>query len=262
MTSLYKAVVSTVGVMSFMLLGMPVQSHARQNVKLGDDFSWDRGAMQLARGLEQGHPRDYYPARTLALGFMVTSVNYDDSTYFEYEVVKGDESYEVQINIDPTTNRATDVNVENNLWQSDFTEWVLDNPRRAAQLSRDDPDYLMVIARSYRSSDRDRSQLQQMVRNLEQLPVGRTEQFYRNAITDRGYRILKRDIDDAGATQWHLSKKGRTVALTVYFDPDTAQSTGLRAYPLWWEASPRQLAASEDASRWSEQREELADFEE
>jgi hypothetical protein len=59
------------------------------------------------------------------MGWKVTSVNYDKPDYVEYEIVKGDDSYEVQIDFDKNSNKATKVDVAMNAWKADSTKQAL-----------------------------------------------------------------------------------------------------------------------------------------
>ena len=59
------------------------------------------------------------------MGWKVTSVNYDKPDYVEYEIVKGDQSYEVQIDIDKNSRKATKVDVTMNAWKTDATKQAL-----------------------------------------------------------------------------------------------------------------------------------------
>jgi hypothetical protein len=45
------------------------------------------------------------------LGWQITSVNYDKPDYVEYEIVKGGNSYEVQIDFEKNSRKATKVDV-------------------------------------------------------------------------------------------------------------------------------------------------------
>ena len=65
------------------------------------------------------------------MGWKVTSVNYDKPDYVEYEVVKGDESYEVQIDFDKSSHKATKIDVAMNAWKTDATKQALKQDRQA-----------------------------------------------------------------------------------------------------------------------------------
>jgi hypothetical protein len=59
------------------------------------------------------------------MGWRVTSVNYDKPDYIEYEIVKGNDSYEVQVDIDKNSNKAAKVDVVMNVWKTESTENAL-----------------------------------------------------------------------------------------------------------------------------------------
>jgi hypothetical protein len=46
-------------------------------------------------------------------------VNYDKPDYIEYEIVKGNDSYEVQVDIDKNSNKAAKVDVVMNVWKTE-----------------------------------------------------------------------------------------------------------------------------------------------
>ncbi len=51
-------------------------------------------------------------------GYEITATNDREADYIEYEVVKGENSFEVQVDIDEETRRAEDVDVTTNLWRA------------------------------------------------------------------------------------------------------------------------------------------------
>ncbi len=58
-------------------------------------------------------------------GYKITSVNESDPANAEYEIVKGQQSYEVQLDIDESTQNVTEADVSVNIWQSKETEDAL-----------------------------------------------------------------------------------------------------------------------------------------
>ena len=70
-----------------------------------------------------GHDPAYYQQQLKKMGYQVTSVNDRDKGHVEYEVVKGDNSYEVQIDLEG--GKAKKLDVASNVWQSDATERAL-----------------------------------------------------------------------------------------------------------------------------------------
>ena len=66
------------------------------------------------------------------MGWKITSVNHDKPDYVEYEIVKGDQSYEVQIDFDKNSRKGIKVDVAANAWKADATKKAL-NQRQASR---------------------------------------------------------------------------------------------------------------------------------
>jgi hypothetical protein len=75
---------------------------------------------KLLEGLEVGA----IAAELERAGYQITSTNEQERDYIEYEVVRGDNSYEVQVEVDADTRRAEDVDVTSNLWRARSTREV------------------------------------------------------------------------------------------------------------------------------------------
>lgn len=80
----------------------------------------EKGKMEAALGI--GHDRAYYKPALEKMGYKVTSVNENDKKNLEYEVVKGDTTYEVQVDFDANTGKSTRVGVSTNMWEAPMTE--------------------------------------------------------------------------------------------------------------------------------------------
>jgi len=89
----------------------------RARAKVSDD---EKERLQKALGV--GQDRNYYRPAIEKLGYQVTSVNDSDADHLEMEVVKGDESYEVKVDFDTKTRKATEVDVDTNIWETAATE--------------------------------------------------------------------------------------------------------------------------------------------
>lgn len=70
-----------------------------------------------------------YKAKIEAEGYKVTAVNERDRSGIEYEIVKGDNSYEVDIELDPATGLAKDIDVSSNLWEAEATDRATDRAK-------------------------------------------------------------------------------------------------------------------------------------
>ena len=61
---------------------------------------WTKSKDELEEALGTGKDKAFYRQVLENMGYAITSVNADDPDYLEYEIVKGGESYEVQIDFD------------------------------------------------------------------------------------------------------------------------------------------------------------------
>src|SRR5215204_6351010 len=55
---------------------------------------------KLEQALKTGQDKNAYRRELEKMGYQITSVNYDKPDYVEYEIVKGNNTYEVQIDFD------------------------------------------------------------------------------------------------------------------------------------------------------------------
>lgn len=88
--------------------------------------AWNSEKEQLEKTLRVGQSKDYYRSELAKRGFAITSVNESKPDYVEYEVVKGDNSYEVQVEFDKASGKSSNVDVTTNLWESDATDRATD----------------------------------------------------------------------------------------------------------------------------------------
>jgi hypothetical protein len=113
----------------------PMAGAADRNMNVTKDASRysDRDRMRsskdkedrLEKALKTGEEKDFYRREQEKMGWQITSVNYDKPDYVEYEIVKGDDSYEVQIDLDTNSHKAKKVDVAFNAW------WKTDATKRA-----------------------------------------------------------------------------------------------------------------------------------
>src|SRR5215470_12416852 len=80
---------------------------------------------KLEQALKTGEEKDFYRRELEKMGWQITSVNYDKPDYVEYEIVKGQSTYEVQLDFDKNSLKANKVNVAYNLWKAEATNKAL-----------------------------------------------------------------------------------------------------------------------------------------
>lgn len=93
---------------------------------------WTSDKEMLASHLKAGTSKADYMKAIADAGFTITSINSDKPDYLEYEVVKGTDSYEVQIDLDKKTKMGTKVEVDRNLWRADATKQAIRSGKAVA----------------------------------------------------------------------------------------------------------------------------------
>lgn len=210
-----------------------------------DSAQWNQGQAELQKQLPPGMASESYREKLKKLGYKITSTNYNNSDYLEYEVVRGDQTWEVQIDVDEDTGKATEIDVVQNVWKTDATTAAI---QQGQELSRTAATETGVASentattrrtknmRNNQYSDRDHSTTDQLVRELNTLPVGHKKEFYKNMLRQRGYEITKINKDDSDEMDLEAVKDGNSVQLDISFDENTARSTEIDASTLWAEA--------------------------
>ena len=191
-----------------------------------DNERWNMGQAELQKQLAPGMPAVDYRKKIEGLGYQVTSTNYNNADYLEYELVKGDNTWEVQIDVDDATKKATKVDVTMNTWKTDATERAL-----GRTVAADDKP---VHRNPY--SDRDRTSVSRLIKELEAMPVGQTKQFYKDELKKRGYDIARINTDDKDELSLEAVKDANSVELNVAFNKDNGKSTSIDADSIWFES--------------------------
>lgn len=68
------------------------------------------------------------------MGYKITATKYDKADYVEYEVVKDDETFEVQIEM--KQGKATEIDVATNMWKAEATERALKDGGRGSSAAQ------------------------------------------------------------------------------------------------------------------------------
>jgi hypothetical protein len=225
--------VRMVAVLGALTLAAPLTVNAES--ARSDNEQWNRGQAELQKNLAPGMPVSDYPKKLKDLGYQITATNYNNDDYVEYEVVKGDQTWEVQIDVDEDTRKAEEVDVAMNVWKTDETEAALVRGDRMARDSTDES-RRPIVMRNNQYSDRDRASTEQLIREVEAMPVGQTKQFYKDTLRKRGYEITKVNNDDENELDLEAVKNGNSVELDIDFDEHTGRSTSLDASTLWAES--------------------------
>jgi uncharacterized protein YmfQ (DUF2313 family) len=174
----------------------------------------------LEQALKTGEGKDFYRRELDKMGWQITSMNYDKPDYLEYEIVKGKSSYEVQIDFDKNSHKATKVDVATNVWKTDATERALRDGKKV--------DYpKSTIANPTHFSDRDRMKYSKNEKEkLEQaLKIGKEKDFYRRQLEKMGWKITSVNYDEPNYVEYEIVKGDSTYEVQLDIDQNSHKAT-------------------------------------
>jgi uncharacterized protein YmfQ (DUF2313 family) len=241
-----------VSIFAALLLAAPAVGSSADKAMDGKDRSkysdrdrmsaWEKGKRELESALQPGHDRDFYRKQLEKVGFQITSINYDKPDYVEYEVVKGDQTYEVQIDFDKNANKATHVDVDTNVYKADATKRALQGRKVSANASKNNT----------RFSDRDRREAgQNAKKNLEQaLKTGEEKAFYKKELEKMGWKITSVNYDKPDYVEYEVVKGNDTYEIQIDLDKNSRKATKIDVTTNMWtaDATSRALEAQERGS--------------
>lgn len=201
--------------------------------------SWNDGKRNLEQVLKVGENKQFYRQQLEKRGYQITAVNYDKPDYVEYEVIKGDHSYEIQIDFDKNANKSTKVEVDRNLWQAEATDRALEGKGKQ-QVSRKDE----LPRGDARYSDRDRKESwNRGEKNLEQaLKTGEEKAFYRRELEKMGWKISSVNHDRPDYAEYEIVKGDQTYEVQIDFDKNSNKASKVDVAGNMWRADATKRA--------------------
>ncbi|HQY27973.1 MAG TPA: hypothetical protein PK787_04220 [Burkholderiaceae bacterium] len=197
----------------------------RDDARRFSDRDWqknwaaDKDKMEQALGV--GKDKAHYRKALEQMGYHITAVNYDKPDYLEYEIVKGKDSYEVQVDFDKNTGKSTELDVTTNVWQADATDKALKDRNYK---------YTYPTAQT-RDAERvsDRARLKAASANSDKLEkelgVGRDKAHYRSTLDKLGYKVTSVNYDKPDYVEYEVVKGEDSYEVQVDFDEKSKKST-------------------------------------
>ncbi|MBI4524390.1 MAG: hypothetical protein HY695_11340 [Deltaproteobacteria bacterium] len=207
---------------------------------------WERGKQELARALKMGEEKNFYRRELEKMGYQITATNYDKADYVEYEVVKGDQTWEVQIDLDKDSHKAKKVEISTNMWQAENTDRALKGKKASSR---------QTTRGNVRYSDRDRSKdwdrgKDELARVLK---TGEERDSYRRQLEKMGYQITSVNSDKPDYVEYEVVKGDQTYEIQIDFDKNSRKANKVDVTTNMWkaEATERALASKEDKRKVS-----------
>ncbi len=196
----------------------------------------DRNAMNVDReALEQklraGKNRADYAKILEANGYRIAAINDDSKDYLEYEVVKGQHSYEVQLDFKDGAARATEIDVAMNVWRADATKRMMEdaNYKHAGPLVAD-KDARYSDRRYMKAWDDEKGRLEKALQpNLE---VSK----YRPAIEAMGYQVTAVNDREADYVEYEIARGDNSYEVQIDINPQTRIAKEVDVTSNLWEA--------------------------
>lgn len=187
----------------------------------------------LKQALPAGHSASFYEAKLAAMGFRITAINDADDDYIEYEVVKGRNSHEVQIDLDESKGVAKEVDIAANMWRADATKAALRGDTVQRQSSSEFSD------RKYAKAWTDEKQV------LEQALVkGQDRAFYDAKLKELGYRVTAMNVVDDDELEYEVVKGRNSYEVHVDLDEDTGKAEDVAVTRNLWHADETEAVLS------------------
>jgi uncharacterized protein YmfQ (DUF2313 family) len=196
---------------------------------------------KLEQALKTGETKEFYRRELEKMGWQITSVNYDKPDYLEYEIVKGDDSYEVQIDFDKNSHKANKVDVATNVWKTDATEQALKDHKKVAYPSR-------TTTNPERFSDRDRMKTANNSKDkLEQaLKTGEAKDFYRRQLEKMGWKVTSVNYDKPDYLEYEIVKGHDTYEVQIDMDKNSHKATKVDVTTNAWKTDATKAALKQN----------------
>ncbi len=227
----YTAVLTIVIAGASVTVPISTQAIAAERVQKSEDGSRysDRDRMKKSKGeedkleqaLKTGEEKAFYRRELEKMGWQITSVNYDKPDYVEYEIVKGNDSYEVQIDLDKNSHKATKVDVALNAWKTDATDKALNHRGKPGVYPN------RTTTNPERYSDRERMKTSKnSADKLEQaLKTGEEKAFYRRELEKMGWQITSVNYDKPDYVEYEIVKGDDSYEVQIDMDKNSHKAS-------------------------------------
>src|SRR5262245_5103369 len=191
---------------------------------------------QLEQSLKTGEEKDFYRRELEKMGWQITAVNYDKPDYLEYEIVKGQSTYEVQVNFDKNSHKANKVDVAWNAVQAEGTEKALKGEKV------DFPKKTTANPTHYSERDTANASKSQKTKLEQALKTGEEKDFYRRELQKMGWQITSTNYDKPDYVEYEVVKGSSTYEIQIDFDKTSHKANKVNVASNLWKAEATNAA--------------------
>jgi len=197
--------------------------------------SWSGEQESLKQALKVGVSKDNYRKVLADNGYTITAINKDTADYVEYEVVKRDHSYEVQIALDKRTGMGSKVDVDRNLWRADATEEAM-RSGKAVMASKP-----LTNGDTYSDRANSKGWTDQKEKLEKRLALGNNLAFYTSELKAMGYQITSTNDKDKNYAEYEIVKGRDSYEVQIDLD-DAGKAKKVDVTSNMWQAEATEKA--------------------
>ncbi|ART78987.1 hypothetical protein [Oceanisphaera avium] len=190
------------------------QKHTWQDRMNLEDYEQQR--MALEKSLSGAHNVNDLRSSLNDAGYKITSINQETDSDVEYEIVKGDHTFEVKAEISDGKFKE-DAEVTNNIWRADSTKAALkdaDYDASDVKFDKDNPG-------RYSDAQFADTWTQEKAALVEAMPVGKKFEDYKKILEDKGYQITSINDQDDDEIEFEIVKGDHSFEVNLERDDDS-----------------------------------------
>ncbi|WP_319783574.1 hypothetical protein [Oceanisphaera sp. IT1-181] len=194
----------------------------------------------LEKALADTTSVDQLRARLHKAGYVITSINQQSDNDLEYEVVKGNSSFEVKADTD--NHRITGITVSNNIWRADETKRAMtDADYKDGEVMYDKDQAGKYSDSKYMDSWGDEKNALEAA-----MPVGKKVADYQKMLQDKGYQITSiNDVDDDNV-EFEVVKGDHSFEVQLDRDPSTKIVNEIDVSTNVWQSEETEKALGQE----------------
>lgn len=196
----------------------------------------------LEERLRAVQSRDGYQQALQDAGYRITSINEDTAESVEYEVVKGTDSYEVQMEFDGNTGKATEIDVATNIWRADSTKRAMSD----MGYTPNNLTYDRTMGPRYRDSRYADNWMNEKTQLEAMLKPGMRAADYQRILTENGYQVTSINDRESDYLEFEIVKADHSYEVQIDRDPGSGLGQNVDVATNIWQSEATERALGEE----------------
>ena len=193
----------------------------------------------LERKLQAVQTRADYAKVLEGNGYRISAINADKPNYLEYEVIKNNHSYEVQLDFDKGATKASKIDVTTNMWRAESTKKMMkDAQYKPATALTADPDGRYSDRKYMKAWTDEKDRLEKMLAPNQPLAA------YKSSLERMGYKITSVNDRNADHVEYEIVKGNNSYEVQIDLDPKTKLGKEIDVTTNVWDAEGTDRAKS------------------